>query len=77
MIDKHEAIIAKLIQQTPVKELLFSDFNGSIKSLGAWGGDFVLATSQTNPTDYFKAKGFETVIPYNEMVVEDDILNLI
>ena len=77
LIDKHEAIIAKLIQQTPVKKLHFNDFHGSIKSLGAWGGDFVLATSSTDPTDYFKAKGFETVIPYNEMVVEDDILSFL
>ena len=28
---------------------LFSDFNGSIKSLGAWGGDFILATGNQKP----------------------------
>jgi hypothetical protein len=26
-----------------IKESLFSDFDGIIKSLGAWGGDFVMA----------------------------------
>ncbi len=69
LINSHEAIIAKLIDQKPIKTRLFKDFKGSVKSLGAWGGDFVLATSEEDPTTYFNSKGFETVIPYSEMVL--------
>lgn len=69
LINTHEAIISKLIDQKPIKTKLFKDFKGAIKSLGAWGGDFVLATSETDPTHYFTSKGFETVIPYSEMVL--------
>ncbi|KJD31396.1 GHMP kinase [Tamlana nanhaiensis] len=69
LIEQHETIIAKLTNQTPVKTLLFKDFIGSVKSLGAWGGDFVLAVSKENPTEYFEAKGYETVIPYCDMVL--------
>jgi mevalonate kinase len=69
LIIKHEQLIGELINETPIKSRLFSDYNGTIKSLGAWGGDFVLATSETNPTDYFKSKGFDTIIPYNDMVL--------
>jgi mevalonate kinase len=69
LIITHEAIISELIEQKPIKERLFKDFNGTVKSLGAWGGDFVLATSETDPTEYFKAKGFNTIIPYSEMVL--------
>ncbi|MDB9721346.1 GHMP kinase, partial [Winogradskyella sp.] len=36
--------------------------------LGAWGGDFVMVTAEEDPTDYFKSKGFNTIIPYTEMV---------
>ncbi|MFL0353915.1 GYDIA family GHMP kinase [Xanthomarina sp. GH4-25] len=68
LINDHERIISNIIHQAPVKEQLFSDFKGSIKSLGAWGGDFVLVTSEENPTDYFKGKGYETIIPYSEMI---------
>lgn len=68
LVFKHEVIISKIINQKPVKELLFSDFNGSIKSLGAWGGDFIMATSTQNPESYFRAKGFNTVIPYSKMI---------
>lgn len=69
LVTEHEAIIAHLIQQIPIQSRWFSDFNGTIKSLGAWGGDFVLATSATDPTDYFTSKGFTTIIPYQQMVL--------
>lgn len=69
LINQHESIISKIIGQHPVKDQLFKDFKGSIKSLGAWGGDFILATSKVDPTNYFKSKGFETVIPFDQMVL--------
>ena len=69
LLTQHESIISKIIKQEPVKKRLFNDFSGSIKSLGAWGGDFVLATCRENPGTYFKSKGFEMVVPYEEMVL--------
>jgi mevalonate kinase len=70
LITTHEAIISKLIDQKPIKTRLFHDFKGAVKSLGAWGGDFVLVTSETDPTAYFNSKGFGTVIPYSDMILE-------
>lgn len=69
LINRHEEIISNIIQLKPIKEQLFSDFNGSIKSLGAWGGDFVLVASKESPLNYFKTKGFETIIPFGQMVL--------
>ena len=69
LIVEHETIISTITKQKPVKDLLFNDFNGEIKSLGAWGGDFVLAASNRPPTAYFKDKGFQTIIPYKDMVL--------
>ncbi|WP_417889367.1 GYDIA family GHMP kinase [Xanthomarina gelatinilytica] len=68
LINRHEQIISSIIHQVPVKEALFSDFKGSVKSLGAWGGDFVLVTSEENPTAYFRSKGYDTIVPYPEMI---------
>lgn len=65
----HEEIISKIIDLQPIKKVLFNDFNGSLKSLGAWGGDFILVASKENPETYFRNKGFETIIPYNDMVL--------
>src|SRR5690554_382423 len=68
LLNRHEQLISNTILQAPVKEKLFPDFKGAVKSLGAWGGDFVLVTSEENPRDYFKAKGFDTILPFAEMV---------
>ncbi|WOD44387.1 GYDIA family GHMP kinase [Hwangdonia lutea] len=68
LIEEHENIISKIIKQNPVKARLFSDFNGGIKSLGAWGGDFILVAAHNNPTDYFSEKGFKTIIPFKDMI---------
>lgn len=69
LIVKHEQIISKIINLKPIKENLFSDFNGAIKSLGGWGGDFILVTSKKDPSSYFKNKGFHTIIKYSDMIL--------
>jgi len=68
LITEHESFISKILGVVPVKEKLFSDFQGAIKSLGAWGGDFILATGDTDTPRYFKTKGFDVVITYQEML---------
>ena len=72
-MDNHENCIGNLIGHTPVHQKLFSDYQGSIKSLGAWGGDFFLATG--NNHHYFKDKGYTTIIPFGEMVKSDEYEN--
>lgn len=69
LIAQHESIISKIIKIKPVKDLLFNDFNGAIKSLGAWGGDFILVSSNNDPSTYFNNKGYQTIIPYSNMVL--------
>lgn len=68
-IQKHEVQMSIILETQTTKESLFPDFNGVIKSLGAWGGDFVMAIATENPTDYFVSKGYNTVIPYDEMIL--------
>jgi mevalonate kinase len=68
LINQHEQLISNILNQNTVKKLLFSDFEDSIKSLGAWGGDFVLVATENNPTGYFKSKGFETILNYSDMI---------
>jgi mevalonate kinase len=68
LLKLHESIIAGILETNPVQSKLFPDFFGQIKSLGAWGGDFVLATGDESTPSYFTDKGFETVIRYNSMI---------
>jgi mevalonate kinase len=69
VLQMHENIMSEVLEIPTVKNSLFPDFNGTVKSLGAWGGDFVLVVSNENPTAYFKAKGFETIITYSDMIL--------
>lgn len=70
LMEEHEALLSGVLGIPPVKELLFPDYFGMVKSLGAWGGDFVLATGDETSLDYFKAKGYETMVPYSKMILQ-------
>jgi len=69
LIEIHETIISKIINTPKVKSSLFPDFSGAIKSLGGWGGDFILVTGKDSDLDYFREKGYNTIIPFSEMVL--------
>ncbi|MBC7425909.1 MAG: GHMP kinase [Bacteroidia bacterium] len=68
LIKEHESIIAKVLDRPNIKTLMFFDYPHAIKSLGAWGGDFILATGTEDDMDYFRSKGFDTILSYEEMV---------
>ncbi len=69
LIIKHETLLSNFLQIPTQKNALFPDFEGCIKSLGAWGGDFILATGTPRQMRYFKRKGYLTLIPYKDMVL--------
>ncbi|MBI5913941.1 MAG: GHMP kinase [Bacteroidetes bacterium] len=69
---QHEALVAETTGLPRAKSLFFSDFWGEIKSLGAWGGDFVLATSdrpEEETRQYFNEKGYEVFLPYEALIL--------
>lgn len=69
LLDKHEQIISNILNIEPVKSRLFPDFPGSVKSLGAWGGDFILATGSKDTQSHFRNRGFNTIIPFSDMIL--------
>ena len=68
LLIEHERIISNIIGLEPIQKV-FPDFDGQLKSLGAWGGDFILAISKVDPTSYFQSKGLKTVLPYKSVVL--------
>jgi len=68
-LEKHEIHLSDILETRTIKENVFSDFNGVVKSLGAWGGDFVMVVSKENPSAYFASKGYETILTYDEMIL--------
>jgi mevalonate kinase len=71
-IKEHEQLIKRFTGIERIKDQLFSDYPGEVKSLGAWGGDMVLITAKSNQSDtenYFKSKGFDKLIPYHDLIL--------
>ena len=58
-----------MISKETIKNKLFYDFKGEIKSLGAWGGDFILVSSTKDPSRYFMDRGFNIIFKYNELIM--------
>ena len=69
LIVEHENIIASATSQEPIHRSFFSAYRqGKIKSLGAWGGDFILVTSKNNDLSFFKNKGYNTILKLSDLV---------
>lgn len=69
-LNASEELLAPLLSTTCLKQRLFKEYPYSIKSLGAWGGDFFLATYRdlNVAKEYFKAKGYAVQFTYNELI---------
>lgn len=67
LLHSHEECLSQILKIEPIQYQLFPDFDGAIKSLGAWGGDFIMVICETNPSSYFKNKGYNTILSYDEM----------
>lgn len=72
IMSEHELFISRMLGRNPVKEEFFSDFKGEIKSLGAWGGDMMMAVSEL-PGDYvrsyFQAKNIQTIFDFDSLIL--------
>lgn len=72
LLTEHERIIGRVIDKEPVQQAFFPGFQGVVKSLGAWGGDFLMVASDMTPaqvTAYFKGRGHDVMIPFTEMIL--------
>lgn len=69
LLQAHETLISKAISLPRIQTELFSDYTGLIKSLGGWGGDFILATGREDEKEYFRNKGYTTIFIYSELIL--------
>lgn len=72
MIESHENFLAGILNKPTLKEERFKDYWGAVKSLGAWGGDMALVTSnrpQSETQAYFEAKGIKHFSPFSDLVL--------
>ncbi len=72
IVNEHETLIGSQLKMIKVKDSLFDDYWGSVKSLGAWGGDFVMLTnteSREEFNNYIAQKNIDTILSWEEMIL--------
>ncbi len=71
-IEQHETILSTLLNRPCLKDTDFSDYPHAIKSLGAWGGDFFMATCRDldEAKIFFIDLGRDTIFTYDELINE-------
>ncbi len=72
LLAEHESIMKSILNIPTAKSLYFKDYPGVVKSLGAWGGDFVMITSHYTENELrslLHGKGFGTVFSYESLVL--------
>lgn len=69
LMEEHEALLSGFLGIPTAKELHFQDCPDFIKSLGAWGGDFVMSRKFDGWQDYFSDKGFTEVFGWIELII--------
>ena len=65
----HEQRISKFVEIPTVKSLYFNDCPTFVKSLGAWGGDFVMSSKFEGYQNYFWDKGFSTIFNWGDLII--------
>jgi len=68
LISEHEKLLSKILKRPTVKDSLFPGFRGAIKSLGAWGGDMMMAVGDKHTPAYFRDKGYPVIFPFQELI---------
>lgn len=75
LIIEHERIMSSVLGMPAIKPAYFCDFDGEMKSLGAWGGDFMMVTwphDETLLRAYLDRKGLKTCFSFKEIVLQPD-----
>ena len=72
LLNRHEQIMSEILGLPTVKSLYFREHEGAVKSLGAWGGDFVLVTARQSLQEFkqqMKKLGFNIIYPFSDLVL--------
>ena len=60
LMEEHETLLSEILQMPTAKSKWFPEYKGAVKSLGAWGGDFVMLIGES----------LEGSISYSEMILK-------
>lgn len=71
LMEEHEDALASLLEMEKISESRLHGIPGTVKSLGAWGGDFVMIASDADEKDlfnYLHERDIRIIYRYNDIV---------
>ncbi len=71
LLREHEQIVGSILRAKPIQQENFGRFEGQIKSLGAWGGDFALISwphEKNELSAYLSAKNLKQLFSFDELI---------
>ena len=74
LIFEHENLVSLVLDMPRIFDKEFSDYWGAVKSLGAWGGDFALVSSDKSfeeTQEYFSTRGYSKILKYDELILQN------
>jgi mevalonate kinase len=71
LMEESEILLSGILHAIPVKKMYFDDYPFAIKSLGAWGGDFIMATFRDEDAarQYFSEKDCKPIFNYKQLIL--------
>ncbi len=75
---EHENIIGDVLNKPSYARQLLPDYPYALKSLGAWGGDFIMLSWKDSRCDfkkYLKQHGIDVFFTYDELVLQEGVKN--
>ena len=71
LVREHEQLVSSFLKKEKVQTTHFPHFNGVVKSLGAWGGDFVMVLSHESGDyvkNYFAKKDLSDYFQFDQII---------
>lgn len=69
LMASHEEKLSNTLLIKTVKEKHFADCPVFVKSLGAWGGDFVMSRKFSGYERYFSERGFSDIFTWSDLIL--------
>lgn len=68
LMEQHEEMLSNFLGIDKIKDQYFASCPVFVKSLGAWGGDFVMSRKFSGYAQYFSDKGFSTQLGWDDLI---------
>lgn len=69
LMQHHENILSDFLKTETCGKTFFRNCPVFTKSLGAWGGDFVMSRKFDGYLDWFSERGFKTIISWDDLII--------